>query len=443
MPRNSSGTYSLPQAAFIAGTTIVAATMNSNLSDIALALTGSLAANGSTVITAPISFTPGTNALPSITFIGDTDTGIFSTGAGGLGISSNATTVISIAAGGATTFISSITANSIVSTTTVQGTTITATTALTAQLINNVTYTDTIVSATPSTPTATHLKTFVKLNNAATPIAKEYHVSSTGNIYPATGTFGQCRLTVSGGNLLLSPYNGNLITINDSVYIIPDAGVTLNRAGIADNTFFYIYLYDNAGVLTLEASATAYSSQASVGIKIKTGDQTRTLVGAAYSDVTSFKDTDGFLYTLSWFNRRKRFSRTTNTSTFTSTVTPTITEITGTGTELRCIFINWADEPVKADTKIIYQHTVGNAVVSGYLAYDSAVGSNIMNSNLLMLSPATGGTRAAINIMGKITEGVLTENVTHFITILYAMTTAGTFSAPLSFLTVIQVEING
>jgi hypothetical protein len=441
MPRNSSGTYTLPQASFIAGTTIVAATMNSNLSDIALALTGSIAANGSTTITAPILFVAGTAALPGIAFIGDVDTGIFSTGAGGLAISSNGVSVIQIAPGGATTFASSVTANSIVSTTSISSATMVATTSITAQLINNVTYTDTIVSATPSTPTATHLKTFVKLNNAATPIAKEYHVSSTGNIYPATGTFGQCRLTVSGGNLLLSPYNGNLITINDSVYTIPDAGVSLARLGITDSTFFYIYMYDNAGTLTLEASATAYSSQASVGIKIKTGDQTRTLVGAVYSDTTSFKDTDGTLYTLSWFNRRKRVSRTTITPVFTSTTTGTQTEIVGSGAEFRCSFINWIDEPVVAHSKIIFSHTVANAVVSVFFTYDSTVG-NLLNASQTLLAPATAGTRASESMFGKVAEGVLTENTTHFIATEFSMTTAGTFTVPSGQPT-LHVEIMG
>lgn len=46
MPRNGSGTYSLPEAAFVNGTTIDADDMNSNLSDIATALTASLCADG-------------------------------------------------------------------------------------------------------------------------------------------------------------------------------------------------------------------------------------------------------------------------------------------------------------------------------------------------------------------------------------------------------------
>lgn len=51
MPRNSSGTYSLPQAPFQPGTVISSAAVNSDFSDIATALTGSVASNGVTTIT--------------------------------------------------------------------------------------------------------------------------------------------------------------------------------------------------------------------------------------------------------------------------------------------------------------------------------------------------------------------------------------------------------
>jgi hypothetical protein len=50
--RDGSGTYSLPQAAFVAGTTIESAKVNSDFSDIASALTASLAKDGQTVPTA-------------------------------------------------------------------------------------------------------------------------------------------------------------------------------------------------------------------------------------------------------------------------------------------------------------------------------------------------------------------------------------------------------
>lgn len=52
MARDGSGTHSLPQAAFVSGTTIESAKVNSNFSDISSSLTASLAKDGQTVPTA-------------------------------------------------------------------------------------------------------------------------------------------------------------------------------------------------------------------------------------------------------------------------------------------------------------------------------------------------------------------------------------------------------
>ena len=52
MARNGSGTYSLPEAAFVFDTVISETEVNSNFSDIATALTGSIAADGQTTISA-------------------------------------------------------------------------------------------------------------------------------------------------------------------------------------------------------------------------------------------------------------------------------------------------------------------------------------------------------------------------------------------------------
>jgi hypothetical protein len=57
MARNGAGTYSLPQAPFVSGTVISSTAVNSDLSDIANALTGSVAANGETPITANLPMT--------------------------------------------------------------------------------------------------------------------------------------------------------------------------------------------------------------------------------------------------------------------------------------------------------------------------------------------------------------------------------------------------
>ena len=76
MSRNGSGPYSLPQPAFVTGTVISSSAMNSNLSDIAAALTQSISADGQTPITGAIKFSSGNAATPGITFGSDSTTGI-------------------------------------------------------------------------------------------------------------------------------------------------------------------------------------------------------------------------------------------------------------------------------------------------------------------------------------------------------------------------------
>lgn len=67
MSRNGSGVYTLPAGnPVVTGTTITSTWANNTLSDIATALTGSLAADGQTVATGPLNM--GANL---ITFVAD------------------------------------------------------------------------------------------------------------------------------------------------------------------------------------------------------------------------------------------------------------------------------------------------------------------------------------------------------------------------------------
>jgi hypothetical protein len=80
MPRNISGTYSLPEPAFAPGTTIQSASVNSDFSDIATALTESLATTGVSSMTGPIKAASGAVTAPSYTFASAPTTGFFLSG---------------------------------------------------------------------------------------------------------------------------------------------------------------------------------------------------------------------------------------------------------------------------------------------------------------------------------------------------------------------------
>lgn len=156
---------------------------------------------------------------------------------------------------------------------------------------------------------------------------------------------GNCRISKSGANLLLSPLNGNKLMVNGTVQAIPSAGITLAPTGLLATTLYYIYAYMNAGVMTLEASTTGHSTDANTGVEIKTGDATRTLVGMAYcKTAATFTDSDSQRLVASWSNRsaRKLYNLFSAVRSSTSTV---LAEISS---EIRCEFICWADESCKA-----------------------------------------------------------------------------------------------
>jgi hypothetical protein len=91
MPRNSSGTYTLPIGAFSPGGLIKSSDHNSNYGDIATALTQSLATTGVSTMTGPIKAAAGNAAAPSITFSGGSTNGLFLAGTNQVGLATNGT----------------------------------------------------------------------------------------------------------------------------------------------------------------------------------------------------------------------------------------------------------------------------------------------------------------------------------------------------------------
>ncbi|MGY3588093.1 hypothetical protein [Bradyrhizobium sp. USDA 4350] len=170
-------------------------------------------------------------------------------------------------------------------------------------------------------------------------------IATTGFVQAALAPAGQGRLSLSGGNLVLKPFNGNRMTVNGVVCTIPDAGVTLTSAP-AYNTMYYIYATQSGGVINaLEASATGHSTDTTAGnngVEIKTGDPTRSLVGMVYTTAGGgyFGDSATFRCVRSWFNRRRLNLR----NAFTATRTTTATAFTEINAEIRCGFVLWADE---------------------------------------------------------------------------------------------------
>lgn len=177
-------------------------------------------------------------------------------------------------------------------------------------------------------------------------------------------TYGQCKLTKSGSNLVLSPFNGNLLTIGGATYAVPDAGVSLAATGLTPSALYYIYAYMNSGTMTLAASPTGHvtsTASGNKGTETKADDDTRTLVGMARI-VTgpAWQDTAAQRFVASWFNRGRRDVTgavdVTSTETSTSQVEKTVS---------KAEFVAWADEVVD----MVVTGTLNNSTNTGAVGF--------------------------------------------------------------------------
>lgn len=290
----------------------------------------------------------GTAAAPSVSITGDINTGLFSPGADQIALTTGGVAAVTFDAAGAATFRAGAT---------LAGALAGATTGAFSGLV--------------TLPAATTSAASLRAPHGTAPTAP-----TNGDIWTATdGTFarisgathqliqlvaGQCRLTKSGANLLLVPVDGGRLLINGKLEVVPDAGVSLG-APAAASTLYYIYAYMAAGVMTLEASTTAYSGGTGL-VNYKAADATRTLVGMARSTAgTAWADSTTQRLVISWFNRRQRRLR----NTFTAVRTTTSTTRVEVNSEIRVEFLVWGgDAPVFGYSAPLVQNSVGGATTT-------------------------------------------------------------------------------
>jgi Protein of unknown function (DUF2793) len=177
---------------------------------------------------------------------------------------------------------------------------------------------------------------------------------------------GQCRLGISGANLLLSPFGGNLLVVNGAAASIPPAGVPLAPTGLAPNTTYLVYAVASGGTISaLEASTTGWAVHTD-GTVIKSGDPTRALVGMARTVAgPQWISSQQKRFVMSWFNRRP-MAVSASLSTTRSTASNTIVEI---NTEIRNEFLTWGDAAISTTGSGWMYNSVG-ATVSAVLMID-------------------------------------------------------------------------
>lgn len=103
MPRNSSGTYALPAGNPVVTNTLIQSTWaNTTLSDVSTAMTDSLDRNGRGAMLAPLKNIDGTATAPSLSFSSEGTMGIYRAAAGTLGFAVAGALVLSLTAAGLT-----------------------------------------------------------------------------------------------------------------------------------------------------------------------------------------------------------------------------------------------------------------------------------------------------------------------------------------------------
>ena len=95
MPRNGSGTHSIPNT-YSDGQTITAAVVNANFADVSSELTNSLAKDGQTTMTGQFKSASGTVSAPGLVFASDLTSGWYRIGADNWGFSVSGTKLLDL-----------------------------------------------------------------------------------------------------------------------------------------------------------------------------------------------------------------------------------------------------------------------------------------------------------------------------------------------------------
>ncbi len=226
---------------------------------------------------------------------------------------------------------------------------------------------------------------------------------------------GQCRLTVdSTSQLSLQRYQGAYLPLNIGgvweAKLIPSSAPTLANTGLTAATLYYIYVFDDSGTLTLEASTTVHATDADTGAEIKSGDASRTLVGKVFMGAGSpgtFVDSIVKRWCLNWFNRRGLDMLGVFTAARTLTVGNPYGEVNA---EIRIEFLSWADEAVMVFASGLY------TTAGGFTQSDVAIGLDGTGTRVAN----TGGlsTAAGERDYGMSAVVTVTATASHFFTML-------------------------
>ena len=196
---------------------------------------------------------------------------------------------------------------------------------------------------------------------------------------------------VSSTLLSFKPFNGDLIKINGQIYNIPAAGIVgMANTGVfvngvagqnlAASSLYYVYCFDNAGVLTGDFSLTSHGpsvTAGNVGTEVKSADDTRTLIGMVFTGAGAvFSNTFASRNVASWFNRRRVAFNGASTAGA-SSAGASIAEISGGS---RAAFLTWALEAVEVILGGCTQNNVVDGLTFSNIGLDAGMTSQAAQS---------------------------------------------------------------
>lgn len=208
------------------------------------------------------------------------------------------------------------------------------------------------------------------------------------------------------------PFNGSVIVIGGNYYTIPSAGVSANiqscsidgtgGSALTSNTLYYAYVIQTANVLSLDFSTTGHSTSSNtqnLGIEIKTGDDTHSLVGMVYPYNGTINDGVAIISIASWFNRRTRHT-TSNQFSYGAFSFTSPSEITTAAQ--RCWMLSWSDCDMQCGAQLAGTNNTNGGEVFLYASIDSTKASYLVflevvtsTSNTFEFLTAAGTSRFA------------------------------------------------
>jgi hypothetical protein len=359
MSRNGSGTYNLPQPAFVSGTVISSTAVNSDFNDIANALTASIANDGQTPILAnlPMSTYRHTGVGNAVARSDYAAAGQVQDGAfiwcGTAGGTADALTltpspaITAYAAGQVFRFIAGASPNTGAATVTVSGLGAkaiqSAGAALSAGAIvagreYQILYDGTQFqlsawAAGASVTVASNAEVSAATNDtkfiSPLKLAAYAWLPADGRLTLTTATPVTTTDVTAASTLYYTPYVGNRIAIYNgtswSPYTFTERSLALS--GLTSGRPYDVFLYDNSGTLTLELTAwTNDTTRATAltyqdGVLVRSGATTRRYLGTIYTTgTTTTEDSVSKRFVWNAYNRiLRKLRRVETTSTWTYT----------------------------------------------------------------------------------------------------------------------------